>query len=182
MATYPTRQTEPSREDQQALPPGRLWRQLSIERRQAAAECFWADAEGTEQHAEALLWMARQLKFRLKTLQRLPIEKKVQYLASLRGVPDAVAVRALVAYHLATKREMMGAFLDHLGIAHDNGAISGEGLKAPDPAALAEAARKLQAEYPGEDVHLYFATLLAQDPEAWGGLAEFTTPLSESRP
>jgi hypothetical protein len=182
MPIYPTRQTESSRDEQQALPPGRLWRHLPAEQRQAAAECFWNDPEGAEQHAEALLWMAKQLKFRLKTLQHLPVEKKVQHLASLRGVPDTVAVRALVAYHLAHKREMMGAFLDLLGIAHDNGAITVEDLQPPKPEELSEAARKLQAQYPADDVQLYFATLLAQDPGTWGGLAEFVTPPADAQP
>jgi hypothetical protein len=67
----------------------------------------------------------------------------------------------------------MGAFLDKLGIAHENGVISAEGLKASDPEKLAEAARTLGAEYPREDVDLYFSTLLAQDPDTWDGLAEF---------
>jgi len=173
MAIYPTRQTESSRDDQQSPPPGRLWRQLPIERRREVARAFWSDPQGTAEHAEALAWMTKQLNFRLKTLQRLPIEVKIQHLSSLRGVPDTVAVRALVAYHLAAKREMMGVFLDSLGIAHDNGAITTEGLNAPAPAALAEAAGKLGQQYPREDVDLYFSTLTAQDPDTWGGLGEF---------
>jgi hypothetical protein len=28
------------------------------------------------------------------------------------------------------------------------------------------------ASFPAEDVQLYFATLVLQDPETWGGLAE----------
>ena len=34
-----------------------------------------------------------------------------------------MAGRALILYHLAEQRPMMGAFLDALGIAHENGLI-----------------------------------------------------------
>jgi len=33
----------------------------------------------------------------------------------------------------------------------------------------------LRAAYPADDVNLYFQTLLVQDPETWGGLAELVT-------
>jgi len=34
------------------------------------------------------------------------------------------------------------------------------------------AAAGLASEFPAEDVSLYFATLVSQDPETWGDLAE----------
>jgi hypothetical protein len=145
MPTHPNRPADSRRDEAPA--PGRLWRQLPPERRRAGAEAFWQDPEGAEQHAEALAWMARQLNFRLKSLQKLPTERKIRYFTTLGGVPDSVAVRALVAYHLHGKREMMSAFLDQLGIPHDNGVISAEHLAAPEPGKLAEAAKALAAAY-----------------------------------
>jgi hypothetical protein len=37
---------------------------------------------------------------------------------------------------------------------------------------LKTAAAQVAAKYPAEDVALYFSTLISQDPETWGELAE----------
>ena len=39
-------------------------------------------------------------------------------------MPDVLAARLLVSYHLAHQRPMMAAFLDAIGLAHDNGLIT----------------------------------------------------------
>jgi len=87
-------------------------------------------------------------------------------------MPDLLAARMLVSYHLAHQRPMMSAFLDALGIPHDNGLIT-EDPKGPVTAEQVKAGRAaLAGSYPAEDVELYFATLLAQDPETWSVLRE----------
>src|SRR5262249_34251639 len=97
--------------------------------------------------------------------------RKAKHLSSLAALPDQIAARALIVYHLAEQRPMMGAFLDALGIAHENGLIEEESVK-PDDAKLAPAIEKLDAQFPPDDVRLYLNTLLSQDPETWGGLSE----------
>ena len=87
------------------------------------------------------------------------------------SLPDALAARALILYHLAEQRPMMGAFLDALGIAHENGLIK-EDRSSRTPAKLAPAAASSPEQFPAEDVSLYLTTLLCQDPETWGGLTE----------
>ena len=66
---------------------------------------------------------------------------------------------------------MMAAFLDALGIAHDNGLITEETVAKPDRERMKTAVAALAASYPAEDVGLYFATLVSQDPDVWGELA-----------
>ena len=66
---------------------------------------------------------------------------------------------------------MMGAFLDALGIAHENGLIQEDSVK-PDAAKIAPAAAELAKQFPADDVPLYLNTLLCQDPETWGALDE----------
>jgi hypothetical protein len=169
---YPFRSPAAGRKDIPAS-PGRLWKRITPERKLEAAAAFWQDErESLEQQAEALLAVASHYRFRTKTVRTLPIEKKVRYLASLPGLSDSVAGRVLVAYHLAHQRPMLGAFLDALGIAHENGVLKGEDLGAPDPEQLKAAVAALRAAYPPEDVDLYFQTLLVQDAETWGGLAD----------
>jgi hypothetical protein len=101
----------------------------------------------------------------------LPVEKKTRYLVNLPQVSDAVAARALVNYHLARQRPMMGDFLDALGIAHEEGLIKDETVVKPDSDKLKAAADQIATKYPAEDVALYFSTLISQDPETWGELA-----------
>lgn len=148
---------------------------MPAERRVAAAELFWSDEQSTEQQIEAVAALAAHLKFRAKSVIGLPLDKKAKYLATLPTVSDSVAARALVSYHLERQRPMMGAFLDSLGIVHENGLINDENVSKPDAEKLKSAASELAAKYPHEDVSLYFSTLVSQDPETWGGLADLST-------
>src|SRR5215216_6403780 len=116
--------------------PSRLWKNMPAERRIMAAELFWADEQSTEQQVEAVGALAAHMKFRAKSVIGLPLEKKARYLATLPAISDVVAARALVNYHLARQRPMMGAFLDGLGIAHEDGLISEENVTKPDPELL----------------------------------------------
>lgn len=161
--------------------PTRVWKRLSAERRLALAEPFWSDDQSAEQQAEAIAAIALHMKFRTKSVLGLPMEKRVKYLSTLPTITDSIVARAMVAYHLERQRPMMAAFLDKLGIAHENGLISEETLPTPDPDKLRAAATELAAEYPADDVSLYFATLVAQDPETWGGLAEHCQSLVGAR-
>jgi len=152
--------------------PSRLWKKLSAERRLAAAELFWSDDQSTEQQIEAVGALASHMKFRPKSVISLPLERKAKYLSTLPSVSDTIAARALVNYHLERQRPMMGAFLDMLGIAHENGLINEENTIKPDAVKLKSAAADLSSQYPKEDVALYFSTLVSQDPETWGALAD----------
>ena len=152
--------------------PSRLWKKMSPERRIAAAELFWSDEQSTEQQIEAVTALAAHMKFRAKSVVALPIDKKAKYLATLPTVSDTVAARALVNYHLERQRPMMAAFLDSLGIAHEDGLISEENVTKPDPDRLKIAAGELSSKFPPEDVALYFSTLVSQDPDTWGALAD----------
>jgi hypothetical protein len=153
--------------------PGRLWKRIPSERRVEAAEAFWKDEEESlEQQAEALLAIAQYYRFRPKTVRTLPLDQKIKKLAALPALSDSVAGRTLVAYHLAHQRPMLSAFLDALGISHDSGVLKADEMAAPTPEKLKEAAATLRASFPADAVTLYFETLLVQDPETWGGLAD----------
>jgi hypothetical protein len=144
---------------------------MSAEQRFQAAKAFWLDEQATDDQMQAALLISQQKKFRPKTVVALDEERKARHLASLVSLPDHLAARALVIYHLAEQRPMMGAFLDALGIAHENGVIQDETV-APDPSRVGDAAHQIAAQFPPESVSLYLNTLLSQDPETWGALAE----------
>ena len=151
------------------LTPSRVWKHLSLDRRTRIARAFWADEEATDDQVQAVLLIAQQKKFRPKTVIGLDIDRKARHLATLGTVPEQIAARALIVYHLAEQRSMMAAFLDALGIAHENGLIQDDEAK-PDSAKIAPAAAQIAQQFPPDDVRLYFSTLLCQDPDTWAPL------------
>ena len=152
--------------------PSKLWRRMPLERRIEAADLFWNDEHSADQQMEAVAAIASHMKFRARSVLTLTPDKRAKYLAQLPNVSDAIAARALVNYYLERQRPMMGAFLDLLGIAHDNGLISDENLEKPDAAKVLQAAKDLATKFPAEDVSLYLATLVSQDPETWEPLVD----------
>jgi hypothetical protein len=150
--------------------PSVLWKSMTEDRRLEAARAFWEDQQSMTEQAEVVGAIARQINFRTKTVMTMPLEKKVRHLVRLSRVSEPVAARLLVAYHLASQRPMMGAFLDALGIAHESGLISDDNVKVPEAERVREAARSIAGAYPADAVQLYFKTLLVQDPEAWSAL------------
>src|SRR6266550_7068726 len=124
------------------MTPARLWKQLTLEQRQRAARAFWEDPDATDDQVQAAMLIAQQKKFRPKTVIGLDVDRKAKHLATLGSMPEQIAARALIVYHLAEQRPMMGAFLDALGVAHENGLIQDEEVK-PDATKIAPAAAQI---------------------------------------
>jgi hypothetical protein len=164
-------------EDFSSYRPSRLWRRMPLDRRLRAAELFWADEHSADQQLEAVGSIATHMKFRPRTVVALSQDKKAKYLARLPNVSDSIAARALVNYHLDQQRPMMAAFLDLLGIPHEDGLITEETVAKPEADKVKHAASELATRYPAGDVSLYLGTLVSQDPDTWGTLAD----LPESR-
>ena len=141
---------------------------MTGEQRRRAASALWGSDEALNDQRQAALLIAKQMKLRPKTASGLDADRKARYLASVPDLPDELAARVLILYHLAEQRSMMGAFLDRLGITHENGLIA-EDAVSPDPAKMPDAAAALAREFPADDVSLYLNTLLWQDP-AWAPL------------
>ena len=152
------------------LTPSRLWKHMTLDKRTRAAHAFWADPDATDDQVQAAFLIAQQKKFRPKTVIGLDVDRKAKHLATLGSMPEQIAARALVVYHLAEQRPLMVAFLDALGIAHDNGLIQEEEVK-PDAAKIVPAAAQIAKQFPTDDVRIYLSTLLCQEPQTWGPLA-----------
>jgi hypothetical protein len=150
----------------------KLWKRLNNEERLDAARAFWEDPDAEYFHRQAVDLLARQMKFRHASIAARPFEQKARYLASISGLTEGLAGRALISFHLARRRPMMGAFLDALGIAHDNGLITDDPVNVPDHAKVAAAAASLASTHGSREVALYLGTLLTQDPETWSILAD----------
>lgn len=149
---------------------------MPLERRIDAAGLFWDDEHSAEQQLEAVSAIATHMKFRPRSVVALAPDKRAKYLAQLPAISDTIAARALVNYHLERQRPMMSAFLDLLGIAHENGLITEENVTKPDPARVQQAVKDLAAKFPPDEVSLYLSTLVSQDPETWDALIEVAQP------
>jgi hypothetical protein len=152
--------------------PSRLWKRMPAEQRVNAAELFWEDEQSTEQQLEAVAAIAAHMKFRTKSVLSLAADRRAKYLSTLPNVTDTIAARALVNYHLGKQRPMMAAFLDSVGVAHEDGLITEENVTKPEADKLKAAAADLAAKFPPAEVALYLSTLVSQDPDTWGDLAE----------
>jgi hypothetical protein len=158
--------------------PSRMWKDLPPDLRLTAATAFWADDDDAAAVAqfEAIATIARRLNFRPKSVRALPPERRAKQLAQMPDVSDAVASRALVAYHFTAQRPLMSAFLDALGIAHENGLIKEDEVAPPDAAKVAAAVKAVRGAFPADAVTLYLKTLVSIDPDTWAALDSQLTP------
>src|SRR4249919_425896 len=113
------------------LTPSRVWKQMTLDQRTRVARAFWGDPDATDDQIQAAMLIAQQKKFRPKTVIGLDVDRKSRHLASIVNLPEVLAARALIVYHLAAQRPMMAAFLDALGIKHEDGLIQEENVQ-PD--------------------------------------------------
>src|SRR6266852_6731596 len=86
--------------------PARLWKRMTVPHRQKAALAFWQADEAVDDQVQAALLIAQQKKFRPKSVLALDDDRKSRHLASMSGLPEQIAGRALIAYHLAAERPM----------------------------------------------------------------------------
>jgi hypothetical protein len=145
---------------------------MNAEQRLAAADAFWHEdqADIQMQHMEAIVAIARRMNFRPKSVQALATERKAKMLSQMQEVSDSIATRALISYHFKAKRDLMGAFLDAVGITHENGMIAEESVPAPPADKLTSAIKKVRETFPQSDVDLYMRTLATLDGDTWSGM------------
>lgn len=166
------------------LTPARLWSAIDQDTRRLAAEALY-DPTGSDDEAgraQANMSIAVALRFREASVRKLALAKRVEYLARVVRPSDTLAGSLLTALHLGHRADLLGAFLDALGIPQKDGVIEADHrLEPPDAARLAPAVAALRGRFPDEHIDLYLATLLAIDPETWGALTDTWRPAG-SRP
>ena len=152
----------------------KIWMSLPAPVRSLAARSFFEhDPNDAASRMQAEAAIARAVKARDVFVRRLPEERKIAYLASAVRPDEILASSLLLALHLGHRRPMLAAFLDSLGVPHDNGLIAEDAdLTPPDAARLAAAAKALYESFPEEEVTLYLKVLMAMDEDLWGGLEE----------
>src|SRR3954468_10300738 len=146
-----------------------LWKALTPEERTTAITASFADDENGWVKTTTRGAIAGALKFRPQTVGTWPRQKLISEAVRL-PLDDVQLLSAfLVDLHLGTRRPMMAAFLDAVGVRHDDGRIdteaSGPIEVAPDR--LYAAADEIAQRFPIDEAVTYFLTLLLQDFETW---------------
>jgi len=148
----------------------RLWKHLPLEERLAAAGAFFAEPP-PELSGAAVGALVKARHLRPQAARSLSPEAQSRILATVLDPGEPLAQGLLVSLHLSHRRPLLGAFLDALGLPHEDGVLKEEGDSAP-PVAV-EAARKAVAalaSFPAAEVRTYLNTLWLQDPERWAML------------
>jgi hypothetical protein len=143
----------------------RLWKTLSSEEKSlAAAELVKDNSPLIRASVTSVVADAR--KMRPIVARKLPAEVQARIVATVRDPGEILASSLLVALHLGPRRPMLVAFLDALGLPHEDGVLKDE---ATAPIALADLERAraaLRSESPSA-VRIYLNTLWLQDPDRW---------------
>jgi len=150
----------------------RLWKRLNAADRQAAASYLFAEPS-PEAVAGAFGVIARARRMRPQAVRAMAPEAQARAVASILDPGEALAASLLVALHLGARRDLLKAFLDAMGLPHEDGILKEEAETAPLPTApsLTEGMRAL-ASFPKEQVATYLNTLFLQDPGRWSALEE----------
>jgi len=153
----------------------RLWKRLSPEDRLVAAAAFWKEPP-TEALGLALGAIVKARRIRPQVARALPDDERARAIAGVHDPGESLAAALLVALHLGARRALLSAFLDALGLPHENGILREEADGAPPPSKDSlERATKALGSFPKAEVETYFNTLYLQDPDRWAVLE--TAPL-----
>lgn len=146
----------------------RIWKRLDPATRLAAATQFWSEPPA-EAAGAAMGAIAGARKMRPQAVRGMSAEAKAKALATVLDPGESVAASLLVALHLGHRRAMLAAFLDALGMPHEDGLLKEDAPAAPPPSVeqVRSAAEGLVARFPMGDVEVYLNTLLVQDPDHW---------------
>lgn len=151
----------------------RLWKRLSREDRLGASTAFWNDPpEALVGSALGAIAKARHL--RPQVARAMGLDERARALASILDPGEVLAATLLVSLHLGQRRALLGAFLDAVGLPHEDGVLKDEqdaGAPILDARAR-QAVAAVAASHPRDQVLTYLNTLWLQDPTRWAALAE----------
>ena len=157
------------------LTPARLWPALDEPDRRLAVQALYGDDPALRGQADEAL--AGALRFRPAAVRKLPVDKRVDYFVRRVRPDNTLATTLLTALHLGHRRALLRFFLDALGVPNDDGVIAPD--HEPEPVAadrLAPAVDALRRRFDAPAVDVYLASLLALDPDTWGGLKLLLEP------
>lgn len=153
---------------------GRIWKKLPREDKKLAATAFLQEPP-PELFAAALAAIIRVRRLRPQVARAMSDEALADALATVLDPAEPLVSSLLIALHLGSRRPLLVAFLEALGLPHENGLLKEEADAFPVPAAeaLRKAATSIAPAFPREQIEVYFNTLVLQDPDRWQGLSGY---------
>jgi hypothetical protein len=132
-------------------------------------------AEQRELYKASIATLAKQRKFRPVFIERKPPAERHAWMREALGRPQnaSVAAHLLQIWFVSGHSELLCAFLDGLGIAHDDNGTVDEMPPAPEKAKLATVIDDLVARFDPELVKVYLHAFQAlDDAGGWTTLEE----------
>jgi hypothetical protein len=110
--------------------------------------------------------IAKALNSRLSSLAKRPISFKMKALRSflIKQRDESLAQEILRSYFLGPRKELVTAFLDATGVAHEDGQVE-DAEAQPDGKKIQGAVEALLADQSAEDVALYLDVATFQWPD-----------------
>jgi hypothetical protein len=154
----------------------RLWKRLERDEKVAAAGRFFAEPP-QEVYGSALGAIVKARHLRPQVARSMSPEEQGRALASVLDPGEPVAAALLVALHLGARREMLTAFLDAVGLPHEDGILKEEADAVTlDDKRLRAGLDSLKPRFTAHQIRTYLNTLWLQDPDRWDGLRGLPEP------
>ncbi|MEP6494799.1 MAG: hypothetical protein ABJF01_19085 [bacterium] len=147
--------------DPSRLTKSRLWKALSVERRETAAAALLRSNFGPWIRTRADSIVATQRHFRPQIVASWPLEKIAKAIARVEVRESGWTWQAIVEDQLANQSEMLCDFLDQTAVPHSMGRVDQDDIPA-EPIELSEivhAADRLADRFSIEDIAVYFLAL-----------------------
>ena len=131
-------------------------------------------SESPDTIRQTVATVAMALKFRPQYLQKQPIAKRVSAMKRVltRGSSDPLAEELLAIYFLKCRLPLLTEWLDLMGLAHEDGMLTGDETPCPDAADLAAKVAKFRAVEDDDDRELLMRVFSAQAAIDWPALDE----------
>ncbi len=149
----------------------RLWSWMPLSLREEAVAEVLAVEAGSEVREALLDELAAAAGFRRQTLERMEPAQAARLVVRLpsRKLPRPGTV--LPHFLTSTRSELLGAYLDELGVPHDDGVIPEDHQAVVEAEEARQAAEGLLARFPPDDVIVYLVTLVLTQPHLAPGLS-----------
>ena len=157
--------------------PFQIFAAMTPERAEVFCRALADDAPGAFTQAQALA--AGAFKMRPVALKRLPFEKRAHFVrrALARVASNPLAEEMLAVYFLECRNELLAAWLDQLGLEHEDGTLKGDPPAQPAEADLkksVETFRKAGGD-DADDRELLLLAFASQNAIDWPALDELLT-------
>jgi len=144
-----------------------IFSKLSPEGRAAVFQGLYETNRSTYRGAMQVL--ATRRKLRPVFLEKKPRPERDQWMADMMARPaqSDLAIETLQSWLLTCRKEMILAFLGHLGLEHDGNGLIEDLPPEPSPGKVREAVASLLEKFPSYEVAAYLNLFVEMDPEHW---------------